>query len=71
MILKGLKAISPKQREILFYRFMCDFEYSQICEIMSIKYDSARKQVFRAIQALKDKLPDEAEAVSKVMAAFK
>ena len=58
MIQQGLKEISPKQREILFYRFTCDFEYSQICEIMSLKYDSARKQVFRAIKALKDKLPD-------------
>jgi RNA polymerase sigma factor (sigma-70 family) len=58
MILQGLKAISPKEREILYYRFTCDFEYDQICEIMSLKYDSARKQVFRAIKALKDKLPD-------------
>jgi len=58
MIQQGLKKISPKQREILFYRFTCDFEYDQICEIMSLKYDSARKQVFRAITALKDKLPD-------------
>jgi RNA polymerase sigma factor (sigma-70 family) len=58
MILQGLKAISPKEREILYYRFTCDFEYDQICEIMSLKYDSARKQVFRAIKALKDKLQD-------------
>ena len=54
----ALKEISPKQREILFYRFNCEFEYDQICEIMSLKYDSARKQVFRALKALKDKLPD-------------
>ncbi len=50
---KGLKKLSPKQREILFYRFTCDFEYEQICEIMSLKYDSARKQVFRALKVLK------------------
>ena len=55
---QALKEISPKQREILFYRFNCEFEYDQICEIMSLKYDSARKQVFRALKALKDKLPD-------------
>jgi RNA polymerase sigma factor (sigma-70 family) len=58
MVRKSLAELSPKQREILYYRFTCDFEYSQICEIMSLKYDSARKQVFRAIKALKDKLPD-------------
>jgi len=58
MVRNILAELSPKQREILYYRFTCDFEYSQICEIMSLKYDSARKQVFRAIKALKDKLPD-------------
>lgn len=58
LICDGLKEISPKQREILFYRFNCDFEYEEICSIMSLKYDSARKQVFRAIRALKEKLPD-------------
>ncbi len=58
IIQQGLKDISPRQREILFYRFTCDFEYDQICEIMSLKYDSARKQVFRALKTLKDKLPD-------------
>lgn len=58
IIRQGLNEISPKQREILFYRFTCNFEYNQICDIMSLKYDSARKQVFRAINALKDKLPD-------------
>lgn len=49
----GLKKISPKQREILYYRYSCNFEYDQICEIMSIEYDSARKLVFRALKSLK------------------
>ena len=50
---KGLEELSPKQREILYYRFTCDFEYEQICEIMAIKYDSARKMVFRALKTLR------------------
>lgn len=53
LVSKGLKELSPKQREILFYRFTCNFDYNEICEIMSLKYDSARKQVFRALKALK------------------
>lgn len=56
LVQKGLKALSPKQREILFYRFTCDFEYDQICEIMEIQYDSARKMVFRALKALREHL---------------
>jgi len=56
MIQKGLAELSPKQREILYYRFTCDFEYEQICEIMSMKYDSARKMVFRALKSLRENL---------------
>jgi len=51
-IKEALQVLTPKQREILYYRYICEFEYEQICEIMSIKYDSARKQVCRAIKEL-------------------
>ena len=58
MVRKGLTELSTKQREILYYRFTCDFEYEQICEIMSMKYDSARKMVFRALKTLREQLTD-------------
>ena len=58
IVQKALKELSSKQREILFYRFTCDFGYEQICEIMSLKYDSARKLVFRALKSLKKSLSD-------------
>jgi RNA polymerase sigma factor (sigma-70 family) len=58
IVQQALATLSKKQREILYYRFNCNFEYEQICEIMSLKYDSARKQVFRALKALKATLPD-------------
>ncbi|MFV0505348.1 MAG: RNA polymerase sigma factor [Bacteroidales bacterium] len=49
----GMEKLSAQQREILYYRFNCDLDYSQICEIMSISYDTARQNVSRAIQTLK------------------
>lgn len=55
---EALAELSPKQREIIYYRFTCDFEYEQICEIMSMKYDSARKMVFRALKTLREYLSD-------------
>jgi RNA polymerase sigma factor (sigma-70 family) len=58
MVQKALTELSPKQREIIYYRFTCDFEYEQICEIMSMKYDSARKMVFRALQTLREHLSE-------------
>lgn len=58
IVRKGLSQLSPKQREILYYRFTCDFEYDQICEIMTMKYDSARKMVFRALKTLREHLTE-------------
>lgn len=58
IVRKGLAELSPKQREIIYYRFTCDFEYEQICEIMSMKYDSARKMVFRALKTLREQLTE-------------
>jgi RNA polymerase sigma factor (sigma-70 family) len=58
MIRNALNNLSPRQREILYYRFTCNFEYNQICELMSIKYDTARKMVFRALQSLREQLAD-------------
>lgn len=53
LLLKGLDELSPRQREILFYRFTCELDYPEICDIMSIRYDSARKMVFRALSVLR------------------
>lgn len=55
---QSLAQLSPKQREILYYRYTCDFDYEQICQIMPMKYDSARKMVFRALKALREQLTD-------------
>ncbi|MEK7718238.1 MAG: sigma-70 family RNA polymerase sigma factor [Bacteroidota bacterium] len=55
-IRKVLGTISPKQREILYYRYTCDYSYDEICALMSIKYDSARKMVFRALKSLREHL---------------
>lgn len=51
---KALAQLTPKEREILFYRYTCNFEYGQICEIMKLQYDSARKQVSRALKSMKE-----------------
>ncbi len=50
---RGMEKLNAKQREVLYYRFTCGFDYNQICEIMSISYDSVRQIVSRSIQILK------------------
>jgi len=34
LVQQALKKLSNKQREIIFYRFTCNFEYEQICKIL-------------------------------------
>lgn len=53
---EGLNKLSSKQREILFYRYTCEMDYDEICDLMQLKYDSARKLVFRSLGALKDSI---------------
>jgi RNA polymerase sigma factor (sigma-70 family) len=55
---KALAGLTPKQREVLYYKFSCGFDYEQICEIMELQYDSARKQVSRALKVMKKALLD-------------
>jgi RNA polymerase sigma factor (sigma-70 family) len=53
-LLKALNDLSDRQREIIYLRYECGMEYDQICDIMDLKNDSARKLVYRAIKSLKD-----------------
>ena len=53
-LLKALKSLSDRQREIIYLRFDCGMEYEQICDIMELKNDSARKLVYRAIKLLRE-----------------
>jgi RNA polymerase sigma factor (sigma-70 family) len=53
-LLTALRNLSERQREIIYLRYECGMEYTQICELMNLKMDSARKLVFRAIKSLKD-----------------
>ena len=53
IIRQGINELNAKQREILYYKFTCEFDYDQICAIMSISYDAARQLVSRAISLLR------------------
>lgn len=57
-LLKALNKLSKRQREIIYLRFECGMEYEEICDIMQLKNDSARKLVFRAIKSLKKIIED-------------
>lgn len=58
LISQGMKELNSKQREALYYKYTCGFDYGQICEIMSVSYDSARQLVSRAVSSLKKYLSE-------------
>ncbi|MGE5393533.1 MAG: RNA polymerase sigma factor [Candidatus Saccharibacteria bacterium] len=53
IIRQGINKLNARQQEILYYKFTCEFDYSQICDIMSISYDAARQLISRAISLLR------------------
>ena len=58
-LLNALKQLSDRQREIIYLRYECSMEYEQICDIMKLKSDSARKLLFRAIKSLREIIDDQ------------
>jgi RNA polymerase sigma factor (sigma-70 family) len=52
-LLKALSELSERQREIIYLRYECGMDYDEICEIMHLNNDSARKLVYRAIKSLR------------------
>lgn len=58
-LLKALNSLSERQREIIYLRYECGMEYDQICEIMQLKNDSARKLLYRTIKSLREIFDDQ------------
>ena len=51
-----LKKLPAKQKEALYLRFNEALEYQEIAGILNISVESARKQVYRAIQSIRNQL---------------
>lgn len=58
LVKQGMKNLNLKQREVLYYKFTCGFDYKQISEIMAVTNESARQLGSRAIQSLKKYLSE-------------
>jgi len=56
---QALEALTPRQREVLYLRYFNDLSYEQICEVMSINYQTARSQVYQALRVLRTVLKNQ------------
>ncbi len=50
-----LESLTNRQREIIYLRYVQEYEYEQISEILNITYSSCRKLVSKALSSLRNK----------------
>ncbi|WP_294476779.1 RNA polymerase sigma factor [uncultured Bacteroides sp.] len=48
------RVLTPRQREIIYYRFIEEMEYDEICQIMNLNYQSAYNLLQRSLQKVRD-----------------
>lgn len=53
---RAVDTLTSKQKEIIYLRFNEELDYNEISEIMKISVESARKSMYRALMALREKL---------------
>ncbi len=51
MVMEGL---TPRQKEALYLKFNCGFDYIQISELMQISIESVRTMIYRTLKSIKE-----------------
>ncbi len=54
-ITQMLEALTPHQREIIYLRYVHEYDYKQISELLQISVHGCRKLVSKAILSLREK----------------
>lgn len=53
-----LETLTPRQREIIYYRFIRELDWDDICSLMAINYQSAQNLTQRALKKIRDCFAD-------------
>ena len=48
-----LSKLTPRQKEIIYYRYIQEFDYAEICELMHLNYQSAQNLLQRSINKIR------------------
>jgi RNA polymerase sigma factor (sigma-70 family) len=54
-----LSVLSPRQKEIIHYRFIRELGWDEICALMSLNYQSAQNLLQRALRKMREKFDAE------------
>ncbi len=49
-----LQTLSPRQREVIYYRFTQEMDFDEICVLMQMNIQSVRNLLYRSIQKIKE-----------------
>jgi len=59
LIEKILLALTPRQKEIIYYRFIQELDFDEICTLMQLNYQSAQNLIQRSIKKIREEFPPE------------
>lgn len=51
-----LSLLTPRQQEIIYYRYIQELSFDEICELMDLNYQSAQNLIHRSLKKLRDSL---------------
>jgi RNA polymerase sigma factor (sigma-70 family) len=57
-VLRIFEALAPRQKEVLYYRYMEELDYDEIGKIMQMNYQSIQNLIQRAINKTRKAFPD-------------
>lgn len=52
-IIRMLEVLSPRQKEIIYYRFVEGLSYEEICQVMDMNYQSTQNLIQRSLKKLR------------------
>lgn len=57
-IAQMMEMVTPRQREILYYRYVEELSYEEICKLMQMNYQSVRNLIHRTILKIRRTVDD-------------
>ena len=54
MVEKILSVLTPRQKEIIYYRYIQELDFSEICSLMHLNYQSAQNLLQRSINKVRE-----------------
>ena len=51
---KVIKSLTNRQKEALYLKYICEFDYSEIADLMSVNIESVRTLIYRTLKSLNE-----------------